>query len=381
MQDNSLIWVEISQAALTHNLKVLRGLVGADVKLAPMVKSHAYGHGLTEVAQVLRKAGADYLSVNALFEARKLRLAGDEQPIYICGYTALVDLREAVELDCELVIYNLVTLTKLSEVAIELKKTARVHLKVETGMYRQGVAASEAVAFADEIKKTSHVELVGVSTHFANIEDTTDHTYAKYQLTEFKKIKQAFEKTGHTALLWHAANSAATLLWSETHYDFTRVGIVVYGMWPFDGTFTSLTTERQGKIILKPVLTWKTRIAQIKTVPAGAKVGYDCTWEAERETRLAILPIGYYDGYVRAYSDKAQVLVRGRRAPVIGRVCMNICMVDVTDIPDVVLEDEVVLLGQQGEDEITAEELGDWSGTINYEVTTRIRDGIVRKVV
>ncbi len=381
MQDNSLTWVEISQTALTHNLKVLRDLTDTEVKLAPMVKSNAYGHGLIETAKIFRKAGAEYLSVNAIFEVRKLREAGDKQPIYVCGYTALSDLKEAVELDCELVIYNLETLKKLGEIAVKSKKTARVHLKVETGVHRQGVAASEAVVFADEIKKTAGVELVGVSMHFANIEDVTDHTYAHYQLAEFEKIKQAFEKAGHTGLLWHAANSAATLLWDKTHYDLARVGIAAYGLWPSDETFTSLATERSEKIVLRPALTWKTRVAQVKTIPQGAKVGYGCTWEADRETRLAILPIGYYDGYVRAYSNQAKVLIQNQRVPVVGRVCMNICMVDVTDIPNVKLEDEVVLLGQQGEAEITADELADWSGTINYEVTTRIRENITRKVV
>ncbi|MFH1375790.1 MAG: alanine racemase [Patescibacteria group bacterium] len=376
-QDNPLIWVEISQSALQKNMQVFRELVGAKVQLAPMAKANAYGHGLVETGKIFRKAGADYLSVNALFEARKLREAGDKGKIYICGYTALDDLEEAVELGCELVIYNRETLEKLAEIG----RPAKVHLKVETGTNRQGVGATEAPEFAEAVKKISNIKLVGVAMHFANIEDTTDHSYARKQLAEFNLICRKLEAAGHKGLLRHAANSAATLLWNETHFEIARIGIAAYGMWPSEETFVSLATERKEKIVLTPALTWKTRIAQLKTIPKGSKVGYGCAFEAQRETRLAILPVGYYDGYVRAYSEKASVLVGGVRAPVIGRICMNVTMVDVTDIPELKLEDEVILLGKSGEEEITAEEMGEWGETINYEVTTRIRENILRKVV
>lgn len=375
--DNSLTWVEISRSALQKNMQIFRELVGKKVLLAPMVKANAYGHGLVETGKIFRKAGADYLSVNALFEARELRKAGDKGKIYICGYTALDDLEEAVELGCELVIYNRETLEKLAK----LKKSSKVHLKVETGTHRQGLSAPEALELAEAIKATSNVELAGVAMHFANIEDTTDHSYARKQLAEFNLICRQLEAAGHKSLLRHAANSAATLLWDETHFEIARIGIAAYGMWPSEETFVSLATERKEKIVLSPALTWKTRIAQLKTIPEGSKVGYGCTWEAKRESRIAILPVGYYDGYVRAYSEKASVLIGGKRAPVVGRICMNVAMVDVTDVPKAQLEDEIVLLGKSGDEEITAEEMGEWGETINYEVTTRIRENVERKVV
>jgi alanine racemase len=379
--DNPLIWVEISREALQHNLQIFRDLVGSDSQLATMVKADAYGHGLVESGKIFRKAGAEYLAVNSLFEARKLREAGDSGQIYIVGYTALDDLSEAISLDCELVIYNRETIGKLGEAAKKLDKTAKVHLKVETGTNRQGVLPGEVVEFVELAGMTPGVELVGIAMHFANIEDTTDHSYAEYQLAEFQKIKKSLEEAGYENLLYHAANSAATLLWDRAHFDIARIGISAYGMWPSEETFLSLATDRKEKIILQPALTWKTKIAQVKTISKGSKVGYGCTWEAQCDTKLAILPIGYYDGYVRAYSGKAQVLISGQRVPVIGRICMNICMVDVTDIPEVALEDEVVLLGRDGEEEITAEEMGEWGNTINYEVTTRIREGIERHIV
>lgn len=380
--DNSLIWVEISRSALQKNLQVFRNLVGPKTQLAPMVKANAYGHGLIQAGKVFREAGAEYLAVNGIFEARKLRLEGkDKGKIYIAGYTSFEDLLEAIELRCEFVVYNRETIAVLSKIAERVGWTAKVHLKVETGTNRQGILASEIVEFADAIDLSSGIELVGIAMHFANIEDTTDHSFARQQLEEFKKIKNSLEQAGYKNLLYHAANSAATLLWNEAHFDLARIGISAYGMWPSEDAFLSLATDRREKIVLTPALTWKTKIAQLKTIPTGAKIGYGCTYTTERETQLAILPVGYYDGYVRAYSNKASVLIHGQRAPVLGRVCMNICMVDVTDIPEVKLEDEVVLLGKQGAEEITAEELGEWSGTINYEVTTRIREGIERRIV
>lgn len=378
VSDTTLSQVRISRSALEHNLQTLRGLVGRGTQLAPMIKANAYGHGLLPVAQTLRETGAEYLAVNALYEARALRQAGDTGRIYIAGYTPLADLPELVALGCETVVYSAETVQALGAAGVAAGTKARVHLKVETGTHRQGVAAESALELASFIRATPGVQLVGVSMHFANIEDTTDHTYARTQLTEFQRIIQLLESAGHTGLLRHSANSAATLLWDQAHFELVRPGLAVYGMWPSEETFVSLATERRESIQLLPALTWQTCIAQVKEIPQGAKVGYGCTWEAARPTRLAILPVGYYDGYVRAYSSCASVLVQGQRAPVVGRVCMNITMIDITDIPEVRVEDEVVLLGRQGEEDITAEELGQLSGTINYEVTTRIRESIPR---
>lgn len=382
--DNSLTWVEIDADALRANLVMLRVLVGRQTLLCPTVKSNAYGHGLIEAAQIFRAAGAEYLAVNNVFEARQLRAAGDTQPIYVMGYTLLADLPAAVRLGLDLVVYNRETVEQMGVITKKLKpkKPIRLHLKIECGVHRQGVMPEEVVPMADLIRHTPGVRLAGVAMHFANIEDTTDHTYARYQLAEFQRLTKALHKAGHSDLIRHTANSAATLLWGAAQYDMVRPGIAIYGMWPSDETFASLALVRRKKIILRPALTWKTRIAQVKVIPAGAKVGYGCTWQAPRETRLAIVPVGYYDGYARAYSGQASVLIRGHRAPVVGRVCMNIIMVDVTDIPGrVTLEDEVVLLGRSNDAEITAEEMGGWGGTINYEVTTRIRENIERRIV
>ncbi len=382
--DNPLIWVEISQAVLEKNIQIFREIIGLDVALAPMVKANAYGHGLLEAGKIFREVGSEYLAVNSIFEAKKLRESGDSGSIYIAGYTPLESLVEAVELDCELVIFNFETFEKLEKIA----KPVKVHIKVETGTNRQGVLRDEAFKLAEKIRESKNVELVGVAMHFANIEDTTNHDFAKEQLAEFNSIREEFRNAGFKNIKFHAANSAATLLWDETHLDIVRIGIAAYGMWPSEETFLSLAEEQSvnprdisGDIILTPALTWKTRIAQIKEIPKGAKVGYGCTWEAEKDAKIAILPVGYYDGYARDYSDQAEVLIHGQRAKVVGRVCMNMLMVDISEISEVKLEDEVVLLGKMDDEEITAEEMGEWGDTINYEVTTRIREGIERKIV
>ncbi|MCF7846104.1 MAG: alanine racemase [Candidatus Peribacteraceae bacterium] len=387
-RDNPLIWVEISKSALERNFQTFREIVGSEVELAPMVKSNAYGHGLELCAQVFCETGADYLAVNSVFEAEKIRAMGDKGKIYIAGYTPLDELQKVIELDCEFVVFNLETLEKLGKLEksppaplYERGEKVKIHLKVETGTNRQGVQIGDIPKFLEKIKSLPNVELVGVAMHFADIEDTTNHDFAKQQLAEFEKIKAEIEQAGFQNLKFHAANSAATLLWDSTHFAICRTGIANYGMWPSDETFVSLAEERKKKIVLQPALTWKTKIAQIKKIQADESVGYGRAFTAEADMTIAILPVGYYDGFSRAYAEKGSVLIAGKRAKILGRVCMNILMVDVSDIPEAKLEDEVVLLGKSGDEEITAEEMAEWGGTINYEVTTRIRENILRKIV
>jgi alanine racemase len=368
-----LTWVEISKEALSENISTFRRLVGNDVKLAPAVKSNAYGHGLVGTSKVLLEAGADYLCVNALYEAEALRKAGIKAPILIIGYTALSDLDRAVELKCDLTVYNIETIQALGK----LRQPANVHLKIETGNHRQGVKPEDLPGVLNEFKKHSNLRMAGLSTHFANLEDRINHNYALYQLKEFKKAYRYLEEHGHAPHFRHTANTAAAILMPEAHFNFVRVGIGAYGLWPSDKTLKA-AAHAGINVPLTPALTWKTVVVQVKEVEKGALVGYGCTYSMPKKGRIAVLPVGYYDGYVRLLSNKGFVLIRGHRAPVIGRICMNMFMVNVSHIPDVKLEDEVVLLGKQGKEEITAEEMGELSQTINYEVTTRINERIPR---
>ncbi|MBN2306654.1 alanine racemase [Candidatus Peregrinibacteria bacterium] len=368
-----LTWVEISREALTSNIKTFRRLVGSAVKLGVAVKANAYGHGLTLSSRIFLKAGADYLCVNAIYEAETLRKAGVKAPLLIIGYTPLSDLPKVVQLKCELVVYNVETIRALGK----LSKPVKVHLKIETGNHRQGVRLSQIPAVLTEFKKYKNLQMGGISTHFANIEDRVHHHYALHQLKEFKKAIRILEEAGHAPHYRHCANSAAAIVLPEAHFNFVRVGIGAYGLWPSEKTLKA--AQHAGiNIKLKPALTWKTIVAQIKEVDKGALVGYGCTYQMPHTGRIAVLPVGYYDGYVRLLSNKGHVLIHGKKAPVIGRVCMNMIMVDVSRIPEAQLEDEVILIGKQGKEEVTAEEMAELSQTINYEVTTRINERIPR---
>lgn len=378
--EHTLTWVEISRSNLIHNIRIFRELVGENRILCPALKANAYGHGLSECAPIMVEAGADWLGVNALFEAMSLKENGIQAPIYIMGYIDLAELPLAVENGFHFVVYNAETLHELALITRKLQKPALTHLKVETGIHRQGVLDGELDEMLELYRNNSLVRMEGMAAHFANIEDTTDHSFAELQLKNFEKAIERVAKEGFDPKYIHTANTAATILFPKTHFTMVRTGVGNYGLWPSNETYVSALQEGK-KISLKPVMTWKTKVAQIKKVAAGSYIGYGCTYKTGHDSVIAILPVGYYDGYDRGLSNNAYVLVGGKRAPVRGRVCMNMMMVDVTDVRGVKIEDEAVLLGKQGEEEVTAEQLANWIGTINYEVTTRINEKIPRKVV
>ena len=380
MRVSHLNWVEISKENLLQNISVIRNLIGKSRKLLAVVKSNAYGHGMIEISKIILKGFVDWLGVNSIDEGIELRNNKINVPILVLGYVPLRDLEDAINNDLRLTVYNIETVNKLEEIGIKLNKDIPIHIKVETGTNRQGIMGKRLSALLDFIRGNSSLKLEGISTHFANIEDTTDHSYAQFQLDEFKKIEREFFKN-EPNLLRHTACTAAVLLFPETYFEMVRVGIGMYGLWPSKQTKVSCSMEGNKIPELKPVLTWKTKIAQLKDVPDGSFISYGGTYRTTRESRIAVLPVGYYDGYSRAFSNIAHVLVKGKRAPVRGRVCMNVIMVDVTDIPDVKLEDEVVLLGKQSDEEITADHLASLAGTINYEIVTRINPVLERKVV
>ena len=376
-------WVEISESAYASNVQFFRRLVGPNVELSVVVKSNAYGHGWLPISRLAVKYGAQSFCVHSLDEALQLREAGFGQDVLIMGYVPLGRLTEVVANDFRLALYNQETLLALEKAARELNKTARVHLKLETGTYRQGIDQKNLPWFIDTLRRPGPVQLEGIYTHFANIEDTTNHDYAYRQLERFRAMSRQVVQNGFPNVRMHTACSAAMLLFPETHFHMVRLGISQYGLWPSRETFVSYKIKHteNGEDVLKPVLSWKTRVAQLKTVPAEQCIGYGCTYQTTRETRLAVLPIGYADGYDRRLSNQSYVLIRGKRAPVRGRVCMNMIMVDVTDIPDVQLEDQVVLIGRAGNEIISADFLAGLIGTINYEVVTRINWNIPRLVV
>ncbi|MBI5654616.1 alanine racemase [Candidatus Uhrbacteria bacterium] len=388
-KQKSKAWVEISRQALTSNIKAFRSHLGDATSIMAVVKSNAYGHGLVETARIADKAGAAWFGVDNVDEGLELRRNGINKPILILGYTLDSRLKDCVLNGLSFVVYNQSTVKSLR--ALKLKpfgnhpsknaKAAYVHLKIETGTTRQGVAGDELRALVKALKKTPGVVIEGASTHYANIEDTTDSSYAELQLKRYTEGLALLKSEGIDPPWKHTACSAAAILYPETYFNLARVGIAMYGLWPSKETL-AVAKRQKNELILEPVLTWKTVVAQIKSAKKGTPVSYGLTEKVARNAKLAVLPIGYWDGFDRrGLSQVGQVLVRGRRCKVVGRICMNMCVIDVTDVPGVKVEDEVVLLGKQGKERITAEDLAGKIGTINYEVVTRINPVLPRIVV
>lgn len=382
-KENLISWLEVSESAYQKNLTFFKNRISPETEFAVVIKSNAYGHDMHQMANLAVKHGVDSFCVHSLEEAIQLRQWGFQQNILIMGPVLLNNLEEVVLNDIRLVVYNPETIDKLQKITKKLDKPVRVHLKLETGTYRQGIDPKSLSRFLNKIKESPFIKLDGVYTHFANIEDTTNHDYAFYQLDLFNKMAQQVQKAGYSEIMRHTACSAAILLFPETYFEMVRLGISQFGLWPSRETLVAykINFTENGEDVLTPVLSWKTRIAQIKQVPSNKLIGYGGTYQTTRDSRIAVLPIGYADGYDRRLSNQAYVLIHGKRAPLRGRVCMNLIMVDVTDIPEARLEDEVVLMGNQGDESISADLLAGLCGTINYEFITRINWQIPRVVV
>jgi alanine racemase len=357
-------YTEINLQAVKHNIEEIRKLLKPEVKFMAVVKANAYGHGSVAISRAAVSAGADYLAVANLKEALELREAGIVSPILVLTESPISVVDEIVQYDLSQTIYSFDEAKSLSEEAVKKKKTARVHIKVDTGMGRVGVAPSEAVAFAAKVSSLPNLELEGVFTHFAKAEDKDDDFTKK----QFEKFNQLIPKMPNVSIK-HSANSAAVLYYPETHLDMVRVGLMMYGLYP-SGNGRSLVN-------LKPALSFKSRIAYLKRIPKGTPLSYGCTYITPSESTIATIPVGYADGFSRALSNKGQVIIRGKRYPVVGRVTMDLIMVNVGDAK-VEIGDEVVLIGEQKDQCITADEIAKLEDTISYEVICGIGKRVPR---
>ncbi len=372
-------WIEIAASALANNLTVLKKAAG-NVPLAPALKANAYGHGLPQVLSVVDKdPDIQYIGLDSVYEASEVRQSGYNRGIIILGYTPHAALQSVIELDCDQVIYDLETAGLLNEIAKNKDTKAHVHIKIETGTMRQGVTLDDLAFFLEKLKCYEHLEVAGVSTHFAASEDPSD-PMTREQQGKFNQALDLLHQANYFPTLVHAACSAAILNRPDTHHTLVRPGIALYGLYPSE-QLRSIMLQVETPLPLIPVLSWKTIIGQIKDVRASTPVGYSHTQAVTRDTRLAVIPVGYADGLDRGLSSKGYVLIRGKRANILGRICMNMCMVDITDIPDAKLEDEVVVIGKQGQDEISADTLASMTQTIHYEVIARLNPKIPRIVV
>jgi len=372
-------WIEINKKNLNSNLSQFRKLVGEKVKIMGVVKANAYGHGLIVTSKIIEK-NVDWFGVDSLVEGIELRKNNIKKPILALGYVELGDLKTAVKNKLSLTVYNKETIDCLGKIPIKNPYfNPKVHLKLETGTGRQGIQENDLFDFLKSLKKYPSIKIEGASTHYANIEDTTDSSYAKNQLAVFRRMVVAIEAEGFKIPFKHTACSAAAILFPETRFDMVRLGISMYGLVSSKET-KAIANSGKNKLNLKPAIFWKTKIAQLKKIKSGAAIGYGLTEILSRDSLIAILPIGYFDGYDRKLSSIGNVLIRGQRCKILGRVYMNMIIVDATDLKNVKIEDEAVLLGKQGKEEITAEEIAQKIGTINYEVISRINPLIPRVI-
>ena len=376
----SVQWIEIDANALDRNLELFRDTIGERSALLAVVKANAYGHGLAEIAPRAAER-AEWLGVHSASEARDLRQLGLKIPILIMGFVPPSDFFE-LDGDIHLVVSSLQSLEWVGAYRQKTGISLSTHIKVDTGTKRQGVTRGELPEIIARASRLG-IDVVGIATHYANIEDTIDHGFARIQLQRFHKTLDVVKKElGEIPPFIHASCSAAALLFRETDFTLARVGISMYGHWPSRETRLSWSMEHQDDgVHLIPVLSWKAMVGQLQPVERDESVGYGRTWTARRSSQLAVIPVGYADGYSRALGNRSRVLISGRSAPVFGRVCMNILMADVTDIPGVMIGDEAVLIGSQGEDEVQVEELAGLSDTINYEFLARLSPSISRLVV
>lgn len=365
-------WVEVDKSDFHFNLKKIKEYLAKDTKIMPVIKANAYGHGGVALAKEAQKAGIHWIGVSSIEEGIQFREAGIKTNILVLGSVfPLSNLSVAVAHSLTPTISSMAGVLALEDLAVRINKKLGFHLKIDTGMGRVGVLSEAAFSIIEKIAHTPEINMTGMYTHFAVAD--TDPVFTRKQLDVFLKTVKYAKTVFGLKFVSHAANSAALFRDKRTHLDMVRPGISLYGLNPFK------YAERV--ITLKPVLSWKTRIGFLKRVPAGFCVSYGRTYVTNRASVLATIPVGYADGYNRLLSNKGDVLVRGKRCPVAGRVTMDMTTIDVTGVKGVCAGDEVVLIGAQGKEQIKADELAKIQDTINYEVTCAISPRVPRIVV
>ncbi len=359
MKGNYRSWAQIDLKALAKNISEIKGLVGPNVGLLQVVKADGYGHGALQVAKVALSNGAYGLGVANAEEGIALRLGGIDAPILILSPSLPAEVPEIVEYSLTPSLSDTIILSPLSEEAKRMGKEVSVHIEVDTGMGRAGVRPEETSQLAKKVLSSEGLKLEGIFSHFASA-DLVDREFSHHQLERFKATIKALRDAGITIPLKHMANSAAILEFPDSYFNLVRPGLLSYGLYPSE--------KVKRKIEVKPALSFKTKVAQIKEIPPGESVSYGRTWKAKVPSKVAVIPVGYGDGYGFLLSNKGEVLVKGERAPIVGRVTMDLTMVDITNIPGVGVEEEVTIIGRDGEEEITADEVAQRAGSLSYEV-------------
>jgi len=355
--------------ALCWNFRQIRSQVGPQVKILSMVKANGYGHGARAIATALAAEGSDAFGVATVEEGIELRQTGINTPILVLAGAYPEQIDQFFDHRLTPVVHDLDGLGQLDAAVHRCHRSLHVHLKIDTGMGRLGLLAADIDSWLPIIKRLKALKIEGVFSHFSHAE-SVEGDYTRRQLRIFQAVIDRLRSRGIEPSVVHLANSAATITLPAAYFDMVRPGLMLYGIYP--------SPSMANQIALKPVLAWKTSVVQVKEVPAGTSISYGQTFITQRKSQIATLPLGYADGYPRLLSNRGEVLVKGKRAPVVGRVCMDLTMIDVTDIGEIRQGDEVVLLGRQGDAEISADEMAAWSNTISYEILTSIGARVTR---
>lgn len=370
MIDYQRVIAEINLDNIAFNIRQIRNIVNPKSKLLAIVKADGYGHGAVEVAKTCLYNGAEHLATAMSAEGVELRENNIFVPILILGYTIDSKLEEVVKYDLTQTVFSYETAKKLSEIAKRLDKTALVHIKLDTGMGRIGFPTTdETVEEIIKISKLDNLKITGIFTHFAT-SDEKDKTFTMEQYKRFRYVTDKLNERGLTDIIRHVSNSGAILDMPELNLDMVRAGIIIYGLYPSD--------EVNKTIELRPAMSLKTHVSFVKEVEAGTSISYGRTYYTDKETKIATIPVGYADGYSRVLSNHARVIIKGQYAKQVGNICMDQFMADISHIPDVKENDEVILMGKSGDAEITAEELAKIQGTINYEVVCNVGKRVPR---
>ncbi len=359
--------VEVNLESLKENYQSVKKHIGS-VKIMPILKANAYGHGLVRIAHFYQELGVDYLGVAVVEEGILLRQYGINVPILILGGIWENQIPLFIKNDLTITASSIDKLRQIEETAGQLKKKAKVHLKIDTGMERLGVHYYNAEDFLSEAYKCHHIIVEGIFSHFAN-SDSSDLTHTKLQFERFMEVLRFFDKNSIAPPIRHISNSGAVLQFPEARLDLVRPGILLYGVYP--------SKEIKKTILVKPVLSWKSLVVYFKVITPGHPVGYGLTWQTDHNVRAVTVPVGYGDGYFRSMSGKAQVIISGNKYPVVGTISMDQIVVNIEN-GTAYHGDEVILIGSDGRNTITCEDLADWSGTIPYEILTNINTRVPR---
>ncbi len=360
-------YADINLNALEHNLRQIRQVVGPKVKVLATVKANAYGHGIVEISNFL-EGKVDYLGVAYVEEGVRIRKNNIKTPILILGNTLDEGLTKALEYELEVTVTDERTAFKINEIASSMKKKAAIQVKIDTGMGRLGFWHKDALEAVKKINNLEHIKIKGLYTHLSSVDK--DHDFTLKQLDRFNQIIKDVETTKIKIDIYHAANSLATLHYKQAHFNLVRPGIILYGVYP------DILSKRN--IDVKPILSLKTKVVYIKNVEAGRSISYGRTYIAERDMKVATLPVGYADGYTQLLTHKVKVLIKGEEVPVLGKICMDQIMVDVSSIADLAIGDEVILIGEDKGKKITVEQLAQMAGIIPYELLCWIGDRVKR---